>query len=316
VNTESSGQSMTATNLPAALDPSPLPEPRQPEPRQPEPRQPEPRQPEPDDSRPAPDIRPPEPEPSVQPDLADHDRRKRGDRRVRGLLIEAEHWMQTRVKHPDGGERTVAQTLADEEEQRDQISHEAAMGSRKHRRLPRWQRSIPKFVLFFDFCLLLYFFAGITNVDWQSPLSMNLAFAAALAAMVTVLAYGFLAFTGHRMRSHKNHAGTVHLDELDGFTKAAFGTAMTVVTVVAALMFLRIHSEVVNALGPGAGATALVIPLAVAVVSAVANYLVVLIHALDGSDEVHRLDKLAAATRRPARKAQRLRKRAAQQASW
>jgi hypothetical protein len=171
-------------------------------------------------------------------------------------------------------------------------------------------------VLFFDFALLLYFFAGITNVDWQSPLSMNLAFATALAGMVTVLAYGFLGFTGHRMRNHKNHAGTVHLDELDGFTKAAFGTAMTVVTVVATLMFLRIHSEVIYALGPQAGVTALVIPLAIAVVSAVANYLVVLIHALDGSDEVHRLDKLAAATRRPARKAHRLRKRAAQQASW
>jgi len=170
-------------------------------------------------------------------------------------------------------------------------------------------------VLFFDFCLLLYFFAGVTNVDWQSPLSMNLAFAIALAAMVTLLAYGFLAFTGHRMRSHKNHVGTVHLDELDGLTRAAFAAAMTVVTVVAALMFFRIHSEVVNALGPGAGASALVIPLAVSVVSGVANYLVVLIHALDGSDEVHRLDKLAAATRRPARKAHRLRKRAAQQAS-
>jgi hypothetical protein len=55
---------------------------------------------------------------------------------------------------------------------------------------------------------------------------MNLAFAPALAAMVTVLAYGFLAFTGHRMRSCKNYVGTVHLDELDGFTKAAFGTVM------------------------------------------------------------------------------------------
>jgi hypothetical protein len=56
-------------------------------------------------------------------------------------------------------------------------------------------------VLFFDFILLLYFFAGITDVDWQSPLSVNLAFATVLAAMVTVLTYGFLSFTGHRMRS-------------------------------------------------------------------------------------------------------------------
>lgn len=230
------------------------------------------------------------------------------------LLAEADHWMLTRVKHPDGGERTVTETRADEEDQRQQINRETAMGSRKHRRLPRWQGWVPKFVLCFDFALLLYFFAGITNVNWQSAVSMSLAFAITLAGMVTVLAYGFLSFTGHRMRSYKNHEGTVHLDELDGFTKAAFGTAMTVITVISALMYLRIHSEVIDALGPQAGVTALVIPLAVAVVSAVANYLVVLIHALDGSDEVARLDKLAAATRRPARKAHRLRRRAARQA--
>lgn len=121
-------------------------------------------------------------------DLADR------DRRVHGLLAEAERWMQTRVKHPDGSERTAAETLADEKEQQNLIRLEPGMGSRRHYRLPRWQRWIPKFVLLFDICLLLYFFAGITNVDWQSPLSMNLVFATALAAMVTVLAYGFLAF--------------------------------------------------------------------------------------------------------------------------
>ena len=233
---------------------------------------------------------------------------------MRRLLAKADHWMLTRVKHPDGGERTVTETQADEEEQRQQINRETEMGSRKHRRLPRWQGWIPKLVLAFDFALLLYFFAGITNVDWQSPVSMSLAFAITLAGMVTVLAYGYLSFTGHRMRSYKNHAGTVHLDELDGFTKAAFGTALAVIAVLAALMYLRIHSEVIGALGLRAGITALVIPLAVAVVSAIANYLVVLIHALDGSDEVARLDKLAAATRRPLRKAHRLRGRATQQA--
>jgi hypothetical protein len=293
VNTEGNGQPSTTQNLPAAPEATTLPRARQATP---------------GDDRAAPPAGP------GQGDLADRDRHSRRERRVRGLFVEAEQRMQARVRHPDGGERTVAATLADEEEQRKQIGRQTGLGSRKHRRLARWQRWIPKFVLCFDFALLLYFFAGITNVYWPSPLSMNLAFATALAAMVTVLAYGFLAVTGHRMRSYKNHAGTVHLDELDGFTKAAFGTAMTVITVIAALMFLRIRSEVIGALGPGAGPTALVIPLAVAVVSAVANYLVVLIHALDGSDEVARLDKLAATTRRPARKAYRLRKRAAHQA--
>ncbi len=264
--------------------------------------------------RPRPDTRAPSLGAPGQPDLADRDRRRHWEWLMRRELAEAEYWMQMRVKHPDGGERTVAETQADEEEQRQQINRETGMGSLKHRRLPRWQHWIPKFVLFFDFALLLYFFTGITNVNWQSPLSMNMAFATALAAMVTVLAYGFLAFTGHRLRSFKNHAGTVHLDELDGFTKAAFGIAITVITVLAALMYLRIRSEVIDALGPQAGVTALVIPLAVAVVSAVANYLVVLIHTFDGSDEVHRLNKLATATRRLARKAHRLRKRAAEQA--
>ncbi len=261
-----------------------------------------------------PDTRAPSLGASGQPDLADGDRRRHREWLMRRGLAQAEHWMQTRVKHPDGGERTVAETQSDEEEQRRQINRERALGSLKHRRLPRWQHWIPKLVLFFDSALLLYFFAGITNVNWQSPLSVNMAFAIVLAAMVTVLAYGFLAFTGHRMRSYKNHAGTVHLDELDGFTKAAFGTALTVITVLAALMYLRIRSEVVGALGSQAGMTAVVIPLAVAVVSAVANYLVILIHAFDGSDEVHRLNKLATATRRRARKAHRLRKRAAEQA--
>jgi hypothetical protein len=259
VTTERNGNTSPARNLPAAPEPSTPLMPR----------------------RPAADSRAPSPDAPGQPDLADHDRRRRWERRMRRLLAEADHWMLIRVKHPDGGERTVTETRADEDEQRQQVSREAAMGSRKHCRLPRWQGWIPKFVLFFDFALLLYFFAGITNVDWQSALSVNLAFAITLAGMVTLLAYGFLSFTGHRMRSYKNHAGTVHLDELDGFTKAAFGTAMTVVAVLAAL---------------------------------VANYLVVLIHTLHGSDDVARLDGLAAATRRPSRKADRLRQRAAQQA--
>ena len=201
------------------------------------------------------------------------------------------------VCHPDGGMRTVAETQADEEEQRRQISRETTQGSLKHRRLPRWQHGIPKFVLFFDFILLLYFFAGITDVDWQSPLSVNLAFTTVLAAMVTVLTYGFLSFTGRRMRSYKNHAGTVHLDELDGFTKAAFGIAAAVITMLATLMYVRIHSEVLDALGPQAWMIALVIPLGAAAVSAVANYLVVPIHAFDGSDETARLDRLSGKAR-------------------
>ena len=205
MTTEANGSTSPVRNLPATPELSPVPRPRRPEA--------DSRAPAPDVSRPA---RPCRPRPAQALGVAD----------APSASPQADHWMHTRVKHPDGGERTVTETRADEEEQRQQINRETAMGSRKHRRLPRWQGWIPKFVLCFDFALLLYFFAGITNVDWQSPVSMSLAFAITLAGMVTVLAYGFLSFTGHRMRSYKNHAGTVHLDELDGFTKAAFGTAI------------------------------------------------------------------------------------------
>ena len=256
----------------------------------------------------------PAPVHTMQPDLAGEVRQRRTDRRVRADIVAAEYVMKVRVRHPDGGERAVAEILRDEAAQRAQIERETSRGSRKHHRLARWMRRIPKLVLFFDFCLLLYFFGGVTNVEWARPLSMNLAFATVLDAMVTVLSYGFLAFTGHRMRGHKNHAGTVHFDQLDGFTKAAFGIALAVITVLATLMFIRMRTEVLYALGPQAGVTALVIALAVAVVSGVANYLVVAIHALDGSDEVARLDKLSAAARRPAAKAHRRRERAAHQA--
>ena len=250
----------------------------------------------------------------ADPDLAELSRRRRAHRRFHARLIGAEYRMKERVKHPDGGESPVADVIEDEVAQREQIEKEVERGSRKHRRSPRWMHWIPRYVLCFDFGLLLYFFAGITNVSWASPMSMALGFAVVLAAMVTVLSYGYLAFTGHRLRGHKNHEGTVDHGELDGLTKVILSVAGAVIAVIAALMYLRLHTEVGYALGAGAGLTATLIAAALAVVSFAANFLVVAIHALDGSDQVARLDRLSAATRRPYAKAQRLREQAARHA--
>jgi hypothetical protein len=248
-------------------------------------------------------------------DLAGDARRERAERQSRDMLIDAGSELTRRVSHPDGGDCPVEQIVADEAEQRARIDRETAAGSRKHHPLPRWMRSIPKYVLGFDFGLLLYFFAGITNVDWSSPLSLALAFAAVLAAMVTILSYGFLSFTGHRLRSHKNHAGTIHREDVDGITSVVFVIAIVVIAVLAVLMFVRIRTEVLYALGGQAQLTALVIAVAVSVVNAVANFLVIAIHALDGSDQTARLDKLSAAVRGPLARAHRLRKQAAKQVS-
>lgn len=251
---------------------------------------------------------------SVQRDLADDVRRRHFDRRIRALVVAADYRMKDRVRHPDGGDSQVEEIIAAEQAQRSKIDEETGAGSKKHQRMPRWIRWVPRFVLCFDFSLLLYFFAGITNVDWSSPLSTALGFAIVLAAMVTLLSYGLLAFTGHRLRGHKNHAGTIHADELDAVTKVIFAVATVVIVVIAMLMFLRMHTEVLDALGPQAIVTATAIAVAIAAVNAAANLLVIGIQALDGSDQVARLERLSAAARKPYAKAHGMREKAARHA--
>ena len=215
------------------------------------------------------------------------------------LLANARHRQNNLVRHPDGGRRTVADLLSAEAAQRAQIEEETARGSRKHQRLPRWIGHIPKLVVVTDFCLLLYFFTGITDVNWASPLSPNMAFAVLLAIMVTSVSYGFFAFAGYRLRGYKDHSGAVAFGDLDGLTRTACAAAAVGIAVIAALMFIRMQAEVLIALGPAGWVTALVIALVVAVVSVLANFLVVAIHALDGSDQAARLEAMSAATGGP-----------------
>lgn len=227
------------------------------------------------------------------------------------LLVRAGYRAEDLVRHPDGGQETVANMQRHQVAQRAQIEDETARGSRKHQCMPRWIGRIPKLVLLVDFCLLLYFFAGITNVDWASPVSANLAFAVLLAAMVTTLSYGFLAFAGHRLRAYKDHSGAISFGDLDGLTITACWASIVGIAVISALMFIRMRTEVLYALGPQGWVTGLMIALVLAVVSALANVLVIAIHALDGSDQVARLDSLSAATSGSLSKAHRMREKAA-----
>jgi hypothetical protein len=203
------------------------------------------------------------------------------------------------VAHPDGGREVVSRMLDDQTHQRAQIAADIAEGSRKHQRLPRWMRKMPMLVLLVDFSLLLYFMAGITNVNWVKPASVSLAFAVSLAAMMALLSYGFLNFTGHRLRAHKGHSGGIHFDALDRLTKTTAWLAGADIAAITTIMFTRMRSEVLYALGPHAWATALIIALMLAVVGALANFLIVAIRAIDGSDEVDRLESISAAIRGP-----------------
>jgi hypothetical protein len=249
--------------------------------------------------------------PPERRDLAAEARWRRSERRGRVMLIESSAQLTLRVKHPSGGDCTVEEILSEERARRSEIERDIATGSKRHHRLPRWLCSVPKWVLGFDFGLLLYFFSGITNVDWTNPLSLALAFAVVLAAMVTLLSYGFLSFTGHRLRSRKNNDGTIFHEDVDGVTVVAFVISVVVIAVLAVLMFTRIRTEVLYALGNQAQVTALVLATAVGVVDAAANFLVISVHALDGSDETAHVDKLSATIREPLNKLYKLRMKAA-----
>jgi hypothetical protein len=227
------------------------------------------------------------------------------------FLVRAGHRQHDLVRHPDGGQETVADLRRYQAALRARTEDEMAHGSRKHHQLPRWIGHVPKLVLLVDFSLLLYFFAGITDVNWGSPLSANLAFAVLLAAMVTTLSYGFLAFAGYRLRGYKDHSGAITMADLDGLTRTACVAAAAGMAVIAALMFVRMRTEVLYALGPQGWVTALVIAVVLAVVSLLANFLVVAIHALNGSDEVARLEAASAATRGPLSRAHRMHEKAA-----
>jgi len=243
------------------------------------------------------------------------DRRARKADRLRAkqarLRIRAEHRARDRVQHPDGGQDTAQILERDGTALRAQIAAERAGGSRKHGHLPKWIRHIPQLVLVVDFAMLLYFFAGVTDVDWSSPVSADLGFAVLLGAMVTTLSYGFLAFTGYRLRSFKDHSGAIARYELDGLTRAACCAAAGGALVIATLMFIRMRVEVLYALGPQGWVTADVIAVVLAVVSMLANFLVVLVHALDGSDEMARLDAICASASRPLGRAHRMREKSA-----
>jgi hypothetical protein len=199
------------------------------------------------------------------------------------------------VRHPDGGVRTVTQTASDQDLQRAQIEADRARGSFRHRRLPGALRRVPVLVFAADGLLLLYFFSGVTNVNWASPFSAALVFAVLLASMVTGISFAFFRFTGDRLQQYKDDAGVIPLRGLDEATTVSMGLALGAMIVLAALMFIRMRAEVLDTLGPASGGTAIIVSAALALVSILANTLVIAVHALDGSAEADRLEALGQA---------------------
>ena len=115
----------------------------------------------------------------------------------------------------------------------------------------------------------------------------------------------------HRLRMHKDHSGTIPASDVDGLTRIIVGACVGGLIVLGLLMFARMRSEVLLALGGGAAATAITVAAALAAVSVLANIMVISVHALDGSEETDRLGALAAALSRSQVRADRMHRQAA-----
>ena len=177
--------------------------------------------------------------------------------------------------HPHGGHRTVEQTKPTE---RPSCPGECQPGPiPQARRLPRWSRQLPRVVLAFDFLLLLYFLSGITDVNWGNPESP----AAGVRGRPSrddhdLVSYGCFAFAGNRLRAHKEHSGRIPPGSLDWLTRMLVVACTVGIIVLGLLMFSRMWSEVLVALGNGATTTAISVAAAVTAVSVLANVMVIL----------------------------------------
>lgn len=214
------------------------------------------------------------------------------------------------VDHPDGGARTVAETLADQREQRALIQADQRAGSRRHRRLPVLLRRAPAGFFVFDALLLLWFFSGVTDVDWTNhPASVSLAVAIAMAAIATGATFVLCRHVGDRLLHYKDDEGHLSPLGMDWWTRASVVLAVVIVTVVAPFMFIRMRSEVLDDLGQKAQGTAIIVGLVLALVSVLAVYVTIAVHALDGSPETQRLDDLGKAVAGPLDMENELRRR-------
>ena len=105
----------------------------------------------------------------------------------------------------------------------------------------------------------------------------------------TVISFGCFAFAGDRLRDDKDHAGRIPLASLDWLTRIIVVACTLGIIVLGLLMFSRMWSEVLLALGNGARETALSVAAAVTAVSILANLMVIAVHARDGSEQTDRL---------------------------
>lgn len=215
-----------------------------------------------------------------------------------------------RVKSPQGGQMTVEAALNEIEELDTKIGKEIRAGHLEHHRMPKFLRNVPVIVALCDAAILLWFMAGVLNVNWAAPFTLNTLLAITLALFGTGISYAVCTLAGTRLRGYKDIHNKFHWRELDGTTYACVAGAVVAAISIAVMMYIRVREEIMNALGPAASSMAIVFAVVFAILTVLSNLAIVAIHALDGSNLTARVERLDKATRKPEKKRDRLLRRA------
>ncbi len=182
-------------------------------------------------------------------------------------------------------------------------------GAGRHRGLPWLVRCAPAAIALVDLVVLFWFTATVFNVDPAAPVSLSGLAALLFAVLGCGISFAWLTLTGLRLKAYRDDRGEVVWAALGAGTWALLALSAALVGALATLMAVRVHEEVLGALGRQAATTAFVVAGVFAVLSVVANAAVVAVHASHGSEETERLGELGRLLRRRDRRLRRLDRR-------
>jgi hypothetical protein len=199
------------------------------------------------------------------------------------LQYAAEHVMDTPVRGVRGGVLTVAAAKDTADELREQIDHEEASGSLRHRLAKRFTKwTVWLVVVLIDFPIMLWACSSVFNVDWTDPWGVRLLFSVAAAVLATLASAAALHHLGRELREHKTEGRGLAWRTLPARSKGVVITVMLLVVLVALLMFARVYTEGVLS---GLQAIALLLAILVAFVMLISASLVFWTAFRDGSPE-------------------------------
>lgn len=213
------------------------------------------------------------------------------------------------IRSPRGGRCTLRDAQSIQNELRVRVDAEIRQGDHRHDRVGRWLRQVPK-LLIADLLVTVWFFSSVFNVDWAQPAVVPLLLSLVFAFLATGIGYIVLTKTGEHLRTFKDWNRKIPWHALDATAIGFIAGAVVVSALLSAMVYVRLHEEIFDALGSEKTGVALTVAVIFACLYMAGNLAIVAVNAFDGSEITHELEAFGRAIKRPSRKIGRLRRKA------